>query len=107
MSFDALVTTDCVPKKEEIKIKIKDTTLIFYANEISYLQRINLAAVQENGGDQYLQLIVFSITDQAGKHMSPDQARALPPEFQQIFFVAAAKVNSQPDEPKKKSKKRR
>lgn len=103
MSFDDLKKADVTPKREEIKIKSGDKDLVFYANEISYLQRLNLAGIQATGGDSYSQLVVYSITDQDGKHMTIEQAQGLSDEHAEIFFVAAAKVNNQDAKKKAKS----
>lgn len=103
MSFAELTNSSYSAKKEEFKIKAGEKELTFYANEISYLQRLNLSGIQSAGGDSYAQFIVYSITDQDGKHMTLDQAKALSHEHQEAFFVAAAKINSA-EEDKKKAK---
>ncbi len=104
MSFDELTQGDFSAKREEIVIKSNGKNLTFYANEISYLQKLNLASIQSSGGDLYTNLVVYSITDQHGKHMTMDQARKLSPDHQGVFFEAAAKVNNQEKVSKKKSK---
>ena len=100
MSFDALKASDVTKKSEEVKIKIGDKEYKFQANEIGYLQRLNLATLQKSGGDSFTQLIVYSITDENGFHMTLEQARALHDDHAEAFFVAAAKVNRQEDGPK-------
>ena len=100
MSFDELKKSDYSPKKKEISIKVGDKELKFVATECTYLQRLHLAAIQQSGEDSYSQLIVYSITDEQGKHMTSSQAQSLSPEHQEIFFVAAASVNSQLEEKK-------
>lgn len=101
MSFSELANANYAPKREEVKIKVGDRELVFHANEISYLQRLNLYAIKSIGGDSYTQLVVYSITDQDGKHMTLDQAEKLSPDIQEKFFVAATKVNSSEDSKKK------
>lgn len=101
MSFAELQKSNYVAKKEEIIIRVDDRDLRFFANEISYLQRLNLASIQSNGGDSYSQLVVYSITDEDGKHMTAEQAQGLSPEHSEIFFLAAAKVNAQEEDKKK------
>lgn len=101
MSFSELTNSNYAAKKEEVKITLGDKELVFHANEISYLQRLNLSAIQATGGDSYAQLVVYSITDQDGKHMTLDQATKLSPEHQEAFFIAAAKVNSAEEDKKK------
>jgi hypothetical protein len=100
MSFDALKAADVTPKKKEVKIKVGENTYKFTAKEIPYLQRLHLASIQQSGGDAFTQLIVYSIVDQDGKHMSVDQANGLSPEHAEAFFVAASEVNAQGQEEK-------
>jgi len=95
MSFDALKAADVTPKKKEVKIKVGETTYKFTAKEIPYLQRLHLASIQQAGGDAFTQLIVHSIVDEKGAHMSIDQANALSKEHAESFFVAASEVNAQ------------
>lgn len=100
MSFEALQSSDYTAKKEEILIKVGDKEIKFTANEISYLQRLHVAAIQDQGGDAYSQLVAYSIQDPEGKHMNLDQVRKLGPEHAQVFFIAAARVNKQDDKKK-------
>lgn len=105
MSFSELEKT-YTPKRETVTIKSGDRSLTFHANEISYLQRVHLGTIQSGGGDSYTQLVVYSITDEDGKHMTLEQAQKLSPEHAEKFFIAAAKVNSQEDTKKKAKSKR-
>lgn len=100
MSFDDLVASDATPKKKEVKIKLGDKTYSFTATEVTYLQRLNLASISQSGGDPFTQLIVFSIVDEHGKHMSLAQAQALADEHAEALFVAASEVNTQSDKEK-------
>lgn len=99
MSFEELSKSTYAPKKSEFKV----SEHTFFATEISYLQRLNISAVQQSGGDYYSLLVVYSITDKGGNHMTLDLLNGLPPEYQEQFFIEAAKVNTQ-EEVKKKSK---
>src|SRR5690606_29729571 len=104
MSFDELLNSDYTPKREEVIIKSGDKEYKFFANEISYLQRINLSSIQHVGGDSYTHLVMYSIADEDGKHMTLEQASKLPPEYAEKLFVAAAKVNNSKEDVKKKAK---
>lgn len=101
MSFAELTNANYAPKREEVKIKVGDKEVIFFANEISYLQRLHLSSIQSLGGDSYSQLVSYSITDKDGRHSTPDDVRALSDEHQEALFVAAAKVNSVEESKKK------
>lgn len=98
MSFDKLVDANVVKKSKEVVIKHKDGDLVFTANEISYAQRLQLAIIQNSGGDSFSQLVVFSIKDKDGNHMKLEQAQSLPEEYFQPLFVAASEVNAQGSE---------
>lgn len=101
MSFEELAKSNYAPKTEEVKIKHGDKDFVFTANEISFLQRLNLSGLQSVGGDSYSQLVVYSIKDQDGRHMTLNQVQSLHPDIQEKFFVAAARVNSAEDAKKK------
>lgn len=101
MSFEDLKKSSYAARREEFKVQ--DYT--FYANELSYLQRLNVSAVQQTGGDYASHLVVASITDQDGKHMTMGQFLSLDHTIQEEFFVKAAKINSG-EGVKKKSKPR-
>jgi hypothetical protein len=92
--FDDLFKSDVQPKTEEVKLKVGEKTLTFTANEISYLQRLHLSQLQSQGGEAFTQLIVYSITDADGQHMTREQANRLPSEYAEQLFIAATKVNS-------------
>lgn len=93
MSFDALKSSDITRKIKDIEIKVGENTLKFQAKEISYLQRMHIAHAQKSGGDPFVQLLVYSIVDEAGKHMSPEQAAQLSDIHALQFFTAASEVN--------------
>lgn len=95
MSFDALKASDVTTKKQSVDIKVGDKSFHFTAKEISYLQRLHLASIQQSGGDVFSQMIVYSIVDEDGKHMSMQQARQLASEHAETFFLAASQVNAQ------------
>lgn len=95
MSFDALTAADVTPKIKEVPITVGDKTYKFTAHEIGYLQRLHLSSIQRSGGDPFTQLIVYSIKDESGKHMTVNQAIQLPDDAAEKFFVAASEVNNQ------------
>lgn len=95
MSFDALKAADVTAKKKEVVIQVGENSYVFTATEISYMQRLNLAAIQHAGGDAFTQLMIYSIVDADGRHMSAQQANALAPEHAEKLFVAATEVNQQ------------
>lgn len=105
MSFDKLKASSYEKKCEDIEIVVKnedatDVVLKFQAKEISYLQRLKLAEIQHKGNEAFTHLIVFSIVDEKGKHMTFEQAESLSPEYQEKFFLAAARVNAVDEEKK-------
>lgn len=93
-SFDEIVGSDVQKKKEEVVIKVGDKEHKFYANELTYPQRLNVAILQQSGGDSIAQMILFSITDKDGRHMSLDQIGKLSEEHAAAFFIAANSINS-------------
>ena len=93
MSFDELKAVDVTAKVKDIEIAVGEKTLRFKAKEISILQRMHIAQAQKNGGDPFVQLIVYSIVDEDGKHMTHAQASALADAHAVIFFAAAAEIN--------------
>lgn len=105
MSFDQL--TLATRKKETIQIKTSDGVLNFYANELSYTQRVALSASAQNG-DAFTNWIAMSITDQNGQRMSIEQANNLPDEVAEKMLEAVLRVNNKGEtETKKKSKPKR
>lgn len=93
MSFDALKASDVTRKTKDIDITVGENVYRFTAKEISAMQRMHMANVQKNGGDPFQQLIVYSITDPEGKHMTLEQAEKLDDVHALAFFSAAAEVN--------------
>lgn len=98
MSFDKLIDANVVKKSKEVVIKHPDGDLVFTANEIPYAQRLQLAVIQNAGGDSLSRLVTLSIKDKDGNHMSLGQAQSLPEKYFQPLFVAATEVNAQGDE---------
>lgn len=107
MSFDKLKKSSYSAKSQEVVIESGGDKITFHAKELSYLQRLDLSTIKESGGDFYSHLVVMSIVDQDGKHMTLDQCSSLDPEIQEKFFLAAAKVNAQEQEPAKKKSVRK
>jgi NAD-specific glutamate dehydrogenase len=101
MGFNDLIQAGYAAKKEEVLVTVGDKEVTFYANEITHLQRLNISVLQNSGADFYTQLVVYSITDENGQHMTKEQAAALPPEYAEKFFIAAAKVNAKDEQEKK------
>lgn len=97
MSFDSLAVNEFTPKKEEIALKFGEKSFTFYANELSHLQMLQIYA----SPDAYSKLVLSSITDQDGAKMTKGQLEKLSAEHQELFFVAAAKVNKQEENKKK------
>lgn len=93
MSFAELKKSDYSQKTKEFVIEHSGKSFKFKAKELSFLQRLNLAAVQQGGGDTFTNLVVQSIVDEDGKHMTVDQAVSLPEEVQLKFFEMASEVN--------------
>lgn len=106
MSFDELAKATVARRKKAVTIKMPDgSELVFQANEISYLDRVSLGVSSLKDGDINTRLIVMSITDPDGKHMTVDQARNLSNEHQEVFYRAALDVNKLEDAPKDSKKK--
>ena len=105
MSFDKL---DIVSRKQEaIDIETSSGKIRFYANELSYTQKISLSALTQNSGDVFTQWVAMSITDQNGQKMSLEQAHNLPDDVAEIMFKAVMKVNEQEQKDVKKKSKRK
>lgn len=106
MSFDQLTKDSVSKKKLEVVITSNGKKLVFYANELTMTQRIRLAGLDKEGGDTFLQWVVFSITDQDGKSMTMEQAQSLPDEVLTKFFEAVMKVSETENKDKKKGRKK-
>lgn len=105
MSFDQLLKATVARRKKDVSIKMPDgSVLTFQANEVSYLDRVNLGIYGLKNGDVNTRLIVMSITDQDGHHMTEEQAKGLSYEHQEVFHHAALDVNKL--ESDKESKKK-
>lgn len=98
MSFNDIVNSDVQRKSKEVILKHNDKEYKFTANELTCSQRLNLAVIQERGGDAFLQLVVYSITDEHGKTMSTKQASKLSDEHFEKLFIEANEVNSKQSE---------
>jgi hypothetical protein len=107
MSFKELAEAAVARRKKEVKIKLKEgKELLFFANEISFLQRVELGILtggKASGDEVHTNLVAMSITDEDGKHMTPEQAAALSSEHQEVFYRAALDVNSLEGKAKKKA----
>ena len=107
MSFSELAKASVARRKKDVTITMPDGgELVFHANEISYLDRVSLGVSSLKDGDINTRLIVMSITDADGNHMTMDQALKLSDEHQEVFYRAALDVNKLEDgkESKKKVK---
>lgn len=106
MSFKDLAAAHVARRKQTVTIKLEDgREVTFHANEISYLQRIELGISRAtDGGNMHLGLVALSITDEEGKHMTLEQAQGLSDEHQEVFYRAALDVNFLEEKAKKKAK---
>lgn len=105
MSFDKL---NIVSRKQEIvDIETSDGVLRFYANELSYTQRVSLSALSHSGEDVFTKWLAMSITDQDGGRMSLEQAHNLPDDIAEKMFKAVMRVNEQEKKDIKKKSKRK
>lgn len=106
MSFKDLAAAQVARKKQPVVIKLEDgRDITFYANEISFLQRVDLGINSKtDGANMHVGLIALSITDEEGNHMTLEQAQALSNEHQEVFYRAALDVNSLEEKVKKKAK---
>lgn len=97
MSFDKIIVKDYAPKTERVEIEVGDETLVFTAKELPFVQRLMIDAIRQQGQDHVSRLLVLSVTDSDGKHMTEDQAASLPPEYALPLVTAALKVNAAED----------
>lgn len=101
MSFKELLGDGSFfPKKKEISIKHGDKTLVFYANQIPYLEVLAAAVGEHQGKNVFALQISKSITDAEGEHMTYEQALMLPDEIARQFWEAAAEVNKREESEK-------
>lgn len=91
MSFDQL--TDVTKKRETIEFTVGKQVVTFFANQLSYIQKMNMTVAMQNAPDLFSSLILAAIVDQDGNYMSVDQLHRLNDETQKKFFEAAKRVN--------------
>lgn len=101
MSFDKL--TVATRKKEEVVISASGGDITFYANELSYTQKMSLSALTQNNTDPFSIWLSLSITDQDGKRMTINQAENLPDEIVEKMFAAVMRVNKSEEIDEKKN----
>ena len=102
MSFKELAEASVIRRSAPVVIKLKDgKELNFTANEISFLQRVEIGL---NSDNMHVKLITMSIKDEQGNYMTAEQAHMLSNEHQEVFYRAALDVNSIDDTSKKKAK---
>lgn len=101
MSFDKLAVV--TRKKEEIVIEATGGNVIFFANELSYTQKMALSAASQNDDDIFTRWLALSITDQDGKRMTLNQASQLPDEIAEKMFLAVMRVNKSDEVDEKKN----
>ena len=92
-AFDEIAKSDYARRKKEFKIKSGEKEFTFFANELTYAQRVRISVLENQGLDSYIPLIVFSITDQDGNAMTTDQANRLSEEHFNEFLINATNVN--------------
>lgn len=107
MSFEELVDSSKTLKSKAFTIKKADKSFSFTANELSYTRRVKLAGLEQTGEDVLLHWIVLSIKDEAGKHMSIEQAEKLPDEVKERFIQEVFGLNVETEKPVKKKSKRK
>lgn len=106
MSFAELAKAAVARRKKDVPIKMPDgREIVFQANEISFIDRVELGLASRSDGDVNTRLIVLSITDPSGNHMTMEQARNLSNEHQEVFYRAALDVSSLADSDAKKKAK--
>lgn len=91
MSFDQL--TDATKKREAIEFTVGKGVITLYANQLSYIQKMNISVKFKDTRDLFTPLILMSIVDQDGHHMSENQLNGLSDEVQKKLFNAALNVN--------------
>lgn len=106
MSFDKIKASSLSKRKKEVVIDGTDGPITFYANELTVTQKTALSVSYERNDDYFLHWVVAGITDQHGKHMSLEQARALPDEVIEKFLAACMEVSGGEDNKKKPKKKK-
>lgn len=84
-----------VSGKKEIKIDYNGKEVIFYANEIGYLQSQQIAvnASKENN-NSLAALVAASITDPDGNHFTYEEVLRLKKEYAEPFFAAVVELNN-------------
>lgn len=93
MSFDKLTVKDYTPKSDKVIIEVGDDKLEFTAKELSFMQSIRVDAARRSGEDHLTLLMVLSIVDSDGRHMTMEQALALNRDYALPLIEAAIRVN--------------
>ncbi len=88
--------------RKEVLIESGGKKLLFYANQISYLENQNIGVQASARGKNGLALLVAeSITDKDGHKFTYDEVIRLREEFAKPFFDAALEVNARGQDEKK------
>lgn len=93
MSFSELLKSNYKPREKNITISLNGKDIVFKAVEMSAAARLGISVARSSGSDWVSELIVASIIDPDGKHMTLEQAKALEEEYATKFFLAASEVN--------------
>ncbi len=96
MSFSE-ITKDYVAKTAEVLIEHGGKTFKFTAHELSFIASQEIGLKRASGEDWLEHLLVHSIKDENGSHMTADQAKKLSPEHADKFIAAAISVNNAGD----------
>lgn len=94
MSFSE-ITKDYSARTEQIVIEFGGKEYKFIAKQLPYI-RIQEIGIREMNGDagHLRDLIVSSIVDEVGDHMTIEQANALPDDVATKMLLAALRVNN-------------
>ena len=101
MSFDQIINESYKPKREEVVLNAGDVSVTLYATEISYLSFLEISARSQQGTGWFRDLVVASIVDASGKHMTLAQAEALSSDHASALLDAALRVNNKEQVEKK------
>lgn len=94
MSFSEITKASVAKKKKDFTVEYSGKQYQFSANEINYFQKLQLAAMSQEGKESFTSLIVACITDKDGKRMTIEQASQLPDEIAEKFIIEASEVNA-------------
>lgn len=97
----ALIADGIVNRKQDVSIDLNGRELKFTAHEIGYLTKQSLALREARGELMLPHVLALSIVDEAGDHMTPEQAGALRKDVADKLMDAVRDVNKPDDAGKK------